>query len=138
MKHFLYFQNQLLRPKTYYLRAQEISNILRVKQCSVLREKCPYSELFWSAFSDIWTEYGEIRTIFLFSVRMRENGDQYNSEYGHFLRSGESTSYGKFQYAQKPVKTCLFFIYFVGKDVERSTSWERPQKYNSSILRKKQ
>ena len=42
-----------------------------------LREKCPYSELFWSVFSRIWTEYGE----------MRENVDQNNSEYGHFLCS---------------------------------------------------
>ena len=25
-----------------------------------LREKCPYSEFFWSIFSRIWTEYGEI------------------------------------------------------------------------------
>ena len=25
-----------------------------------LREKCPYSELFWSTFSSIRTEYGEI------------------------------------------------------------------------------
>ena len=36
-----------------------------------LPEKCPYSELFWSTFS-----------------RIRENVDQNNSEYGHFLRSG--------------------------------------------------
>ena len=28
-----------------------------------LREKCPYSELFWSAFSRVRTEYGEIRSI---------------------------------------------------------------------------
>ena len=28
-----------------------------------LLEKCPYSELFWSVFSSIWTEYGEIRSI---------------------------------------------------------------------------
>ena len=35
-----------------------------------LRKKCPYSELFWSTFS-----------------RIRENVDQNNSEYGHFLRS---------------------------------------------------
>ena len=41
-----------------------------------LREKCPYTELFWSAFSRIRTEYG---------VEMRENADQNNSEYGHFL-----------------------------------------------------
>ena len=27
-----------------------------------LREKCPYSELFWSAFSRIRTEFGKIRT----------------------------------------------------------------------------
>ena len=28
-----------------------------------LREKCLYSELFLSAFSRIWTEYGEIQSI---------------------------------------------------------------------------
>ena len=27
-----------------------------------MREKCPYSELFWSAFSRIRAEYGEIRS----------------------------------------------------------------------------
>ena len=41
-----------------------------------LREKCPYSELFWSVFSRIRTEYGEILRISLYSVRMRENTDQ--------------------------------------------------------------
>ena len=39
--------------------------------------KCPYSELFWSAFSRIRTEYGEIRS----------NADKNNFEYGHFWRS---------------------------------------------------
>ena len=43
-----------------------------------LREKCPYLEFFWTVFSRIWTEYGGIR---------RENSDQKNSEYGHFLRN---------------------------------------------------
>ena len=47
-----------------------------IKQESVLRKKCPYSELFWSAFSGIRTEYGEIRNIFPYSVWMRENTDQ--------------------------------------------------------------
>ena len=28
--------------------------------CFTLRKKCPYSELFWSVFSSIQTEYGEI------------------------------------------------------------------------------
>ena len=51
-----------------------------------LCEKCPYSELFWSVFSHIWTEYGEIHHISPFSVRMRENTNQKNSEYGHFSR----------------------------------------------------
>ena len=49
-----------------------------------LRKKWSYSELFWSAFSRIWTEYGEIGSISPYSVRMRENADQNNSEYGHF------------------------------------------------------
>ena len=52
-----------------------------------LRKKCPYSELFWSAFSRTWTEYGEILRISPYSVRMRENADQNNSENGHFSRS---------------------------------------------------
>ena len=39
-----------------------------------LLEKCPYSEFFWSVFSLIWTEHGE----------MWGKRDQKNSEYGHF------------------------------------------------------
>ena len=49
-----------------------------------LREKCSYSELFWSALSHIWTEYEDLSP---YSVRMRENADQNNPEYGRFLRS---------------------------------------------------
>ena len=43
-----------------------------------LRKKCPYSELFWSAFSRIRTSY---------SVRMWKNADQTNYEYRHFPRT---------------------------------------------------
>ena len=39
-----------------------------------LLERCPYSEFFWSLFSRIWTEYGE----------MRGKTDQKNTDYGHF------------------------------------------------------
>ena len=53
-----------------------------------LRKMCPYSELFWLAFSYIRTEYGEIRSISLYWVRMRENANQNNSEYEYFLRRG--------------------------------------------------
>ena len=52
-----------------------------------MRKKCPYSEFFWSAFFRIWTEYAKILCISPYSVQMRENMDQKNSQYGHFLRS---------------------------------------------------
>ena len=47
-----------------------------------LRKRCPYSEIFWSAFSP-----REIRSISPYSVRKRENADQDKSEYVHFLHS---------------------------------------------------
>ena len=46
---------------------------------SALREKCPYSEFFWSVFSRIRTEHREIRSISPHSIQMRENTDQKNS-----------------------------------------------------------
>ena len=46
------------------------------------------SEFFWTAFSRIWTKYGEILHISPYSVRMRENTDQKSSEQRHFSRSG--------------------------------------------------
>ena len=52
-----------------------------------LHKKCPYLELFWSVFSRILTEYGDIRSISPYSVRMRENADQNNFEYRHFSPS---------------------------------------------------
>ena len=54
---------------------------------NTLRKVCPYSELFWSVFSRIPTDYGRIRRIFPHLVRMWENTDQNNSEYGQLLRS---------------------------------------------------
>ena len=46
----------------------------------------PYSEFFWSVFSRILTEFGEILHISSYSVQIQENTDQKNSKYGHFLR----------------------------------------------------
>ena len=46
------------------------------------------SVLFWSVFSHIRTEYGEILRILLYTVQMQENTDQNNSEYRNILRSG--------------------------------------------------
>ena len=52
-----------------------------------LRKKCPYSELFWSVFSRIRTEYGNLLHKSPNSVQMRENTDQEYSHYGHFSHS---------------------------------------------------
>ena len=59
---------------------------LFVRLTPTLCEKCPYSELFWSTFSRIWTEYGEYSISLRIQSKMRENADQNNSEYEHFLR----------------------------------------------------
>ena len=64
------------------------SVILNLKN-TALREKYSNSKFFCSVFSRIRTEYGEIRSISPQSVRMRENTDQKNSEYGHFSRSAK-------------------------------------------------
>ena len=40
-----------------------------------LLEKCSYSELFWSAFSRVCTEYGEILRISPYLVRIQEYTD---------------------------------------------------------------
>ena len=63
-----------------------MNNLLSILQYRnhSLRKKCPYLELFWSVFSRIRTEYREILRISAYSVWMRENTDQNNSEYGHF------------------------------------------------------
>ena len=53
----------------------------------ILREKYPFSECFWPVFSPIRTEYGDLLCKYLHSVWMRENKDQENSRYGHFLCS---------------------------------------------------
>ena len=36
---------------------------MQLHYSTLLREKCPYSELFWRAFSRIRTEYGQILRI---------------------------------------------------------------------------
>ena len=63
---------------------------MRERSCSnqiALYEKCLYSEFFWSVSSRIRTEYEAMLRISPYSVWMRENLDQENSEYRQFLRS---------------------------------------------------
>ena len=57
-----------------------LKKFVNLKRRNALREKCPYSELFWSLFSRIRTEYGEILRISPYSARMPENTDQKNFE----------------------------------------------------------
>ena len=52
-----------------------------------LCEKCPYLEFFWTIFSRVLTEYGEILRIPPHSFRMRKKTDQRNFKYRHFSRS---------------------------------------------------
>ena len=41
-----------------------------------LREKCPYSEFFWSVISRIWTEYGEMLCISPYSRNVGKCGPE--------------------------------------------------------------
>ena len=60
-----------------------------------LRNKCPYSHLFSSTCSYIRTEYGKIPSISPYWVRMQENADQNNSEYGHLYAMNLWPAYHK-------------------------------------------
>ena len=46
--------------------------------------KSPYSEFFWSVFSHIRNEYGDLLRKSLYSVQMRENTDQKNPDTATF------------------------------------------------------
>ena len=94
-KYFYAFGSYLDTPCEFIsatsLKYYKILNVLTCGDSSqqTLCDKCPYSELLWSVFSHIRTGYGKILRISPYSVQMRENMDQNNSEYGHFLRSGK-------------------------------------------------
>ena len=84
-----------LRPQVFFteqLQATVSINLIAIHELwewepGIKKRRCPYSELLFSVLSRIRTEYGEIRSISLYLVQMRENTDQNNSEYGHFSRS---------------------------------------------------
>ena len=56
----------------------------QINKLIVFVTACLYPEYFWSSFSRIWTEYGEIIHIPLYSAQVRGNTDQKTSEYVHF------------------------------------------------------
>ena len=74
---------------------QQIKNKKETKRKKIgekdtLRERHPYSELLRSVFSCIRSEYSNISP---YSVGMRKNTDQNNSEYQNFLRSDSLEGY---------------------------------------------
>ena len=73
---------------------QEVSRFTRSKFAFNWKKLANYTawkvsvyRFFWSVFSHIRTEYGDICSISPYSVQMRESTEKKNSEYGHFLRS---------------------------------------------------
>ena len=73
---------------------------------SPLRKKCPYSDDFWSVFIRITTGYGDLLCKSPYSIQIRENMDQKNSEYGHFVRSG-------YHETRKVSKKCFFLVVII-------------------------
>ena len=75
--------------KTLFVLLLETPNLV----CLSLRKKCPYSELFWSPFFLHFPAFELNTEHSIFSPnagKCGKNGDQNNSEYGHFLRSETS------------------------------------------------
>ena len=72
-------------------RLTSLENRILVKKGlkAALREKCPDTEFFLVC---VFPHSDWIRRDTSYSVRMRENIDQENSVFGHFLRSAESCS----------------------------------------------
>ena len=76
------------RKKVYGIRLRIQSHLHYTQPTELpLRKKCPYKKFFWSVFFRIRTENNGIGSISPYSVRMRENTEQKNSEYGHFSHS---------------------------------------------------
>ena len=63
-KFYLFAESFYYKRKYVTLRISEIRDIFSPVEKGVsslsLSEKCPYTELFWSAFSCIWTEFGGV------------------------------------------------------------------------------
>ena len=89
-KYYLYVQCDKVLCKSSKPISNKLPKLILKKApllALTLREKCPYSEFFWSAFSRIRTEYEEILCISPYLVRMRENTEQKNFKYGHLSRN---------------------------------------------------
>ena len=79
------------------------------------REKCPYSEFFWSVIFRILIEYGEIRIISPYSVQMRENKGQKNSEYGQFSHIVNTSRFMDMTNILAALTTTIFCLFTLRK-----------------------
>ena len=81
--------------KVLYVSFPEMFHCSVISFFQTLRKKSQYLQFFWSVFSRILTVHGEIYgkkfRISPYSLRMRENTEQKNSEYGQFSRSENNT-----------------------------------------------
>ena len=68
-----------------HLNETAIFYFLWLSRISLARpKKCQYLDIFWSAFSHIWTEYRDLLCKSSDSVQVQENRDEKNSKYRHF------------------------------------------------------
>ena len=81
--------------------------------CYSLRGKCPYSELFYSTFSRIRTEYGEIQSISSYSALMRENADQKTPNTDTFCAVIVSKSLVCFRQTSSSTRSKINFFLFL-------------------------
>ena len=80
-------KNSFLKTSLMWMFLSVLSTLFSVLFGTNTAKKVSVFGVFWSVFSRIRTENGEILPISPYSVRMRENADPKNSEYGHFLHS---------------------------------------------------
>ena len=97
-----------------------------------LRQKCPNTEFFMTAYSCIPTEFGDLLRKPPYSVRKQENTDQKNSVFGYFLRSDQVEAisrFGNYFYLE------CFLQYFEGcaRVLNVQTSWTKKQVTSSSL-----
>ena len=64
-----------------------LSKHLNLNLSLTLRNRCPYMELFWSAFFPHFPAFPYLSVFSPNAGKCGENVNQNNSEYGHFLRS---------------------------------------------------
>ena len=60
--------SDLASRKSLIISNEEVNDIMKIVKSLALRKKCSYSELFWSVFSRVPTEYGKILPIPYLSV----------------------------------------------------------------------